>query len=374
MLYSETIKLILESLGKKDEIEYYLKRFRSNNSHYFCILVPDYKTLDESFESLFFALEILYKLELYPIVFIGGPFSSKYNAKFTTYKFFNLLYMDDSLDANHFLRLEGCNKILVIFCNTIFIKFLYKFKDIIPKRIHFVRDLGYIKNIRNENLYQVYAIDNINSIWKITHLDGIIYEQFGSLDIPLLMYCSQIFNSFPDIHLSITSSFLLLKELFTVKGAGTLIRKKTKIIHYKKKDINDDFLKKVKEHIELCFQKTLKEHALKDITDVIFDESFQSMIVLEQKEFGYYLSKFAVTMEARGKGIAQDLWEYLNNFNIPLFWKTNKNNFIKKWYEKICDGLIRNDKYIIFWKNLSYTLIPKIMDFIIERGSDFYED
>lgn len=374
MLYSETIKLILESLGKKDEIEYYLKRFRSENSEYFSIILPDYKTLDESFESFLLALEILYKLELLPIVFIGGPFYLNYIKKFNHSEFFEVIHFDDDSDLSQLFQTKNNKKILIIFYNNIFIKFLNQFKNILPRRIHFVRNTGYIKTIHNENLYQAQSLEEINNLWSISFKNSTILNEYEVSDIPLLVYCSQIFNSFPDMHLSITSSFLLLKELFTIKGAGTLIKRKTNIIHYKKHDISQDLLQKVKEHVELCFGKSLKENALKDITDVIIDENFQSMIVLEQKEFGYYLSKFAVTIEARGKGIAQDLWDYINSYNIPLFWKTNKHNFIKKWYEKICDGLIRGDKYIIFWKNLSYNQIPEIMDFIIKRGSDFYED
>jgi hypothetical protein len=54
------------------------------------------------------------------------------------------------------------------------------------------------------------------------------------------------------------------------------------------------------------------------------DDSYQSFIILEQKEFAYYLSKFVVSIEARGKGIAMDLWEYVDSLNIPVFWKTKK--------------------------------------------------
>ncbi len=359
MLYSEAIKLILESIGRGDEVEYYLKKFKSS-SDFFCILIPDYETLIDFWDGFLFSLEILYKLELYPIIYIGGPECLFFYEKFSKHPFFDILFV------NNEICIKNHNKILVIFSYEKFINFYKKNHSILPARVHFIRNRGYIQK-NKKNIFQIEPIEK-NSINKN------ILLQYPEEDIGIYFYCSELFLLFPEIHISITSSFLILKELFTVKGAGTLIKRKTTIVHLKKKDITDTLIKELKKQIELCFKKTLKPDALNNISDLITDANFQSFIVLENCTFGYYLSKFAVTIEARGKGIAQDLWDYLISLNIPLFWKTNKKNTIRKWYEKISDGLVHYNNYIVFWKNLSYKDIPKIMDFIIHRGSDFYED
>jgi acetylglutamate kinase len=370
MLYSEAVKLILESLGRKDEVEYYLKRFRSEDDNFFSIIVPDYDTLNFFWEAFLLPMEILSKLELFPIIFIGGPNSLQYIEKFKVYNFFELITnYDKIIHKNESIK----NKIPVIFTNEMFIKFYYNYNQFLPKRIHFVRNNGNIKNKDNQNLFKIEPYLDFEQNWMIKSTLLKTYNYLSD-DIGIYLYCSHLFYLFKNIHISITSSFFLLKELFTIKGAGTLIRKKVNIIHLKKNQIDDKLKTYLKEKIELYFNKKLKLNALEEITDIIFDESYESFIILEQKPFAYYLSKFAVSIDARGKGIAQDLWDYVESLNYPLFWKTRKNNSIKKWYEKISDGLIRYENYIIFWKNLSYKEIPKIMDFIINRGSDFYEE
>jgi len=359
MLYSEAIKLILESLGRKDEVEYYLKRFRSQDSSYFSILVPDYETLDQFWGAFLVPLEILYKLELLPIVFIGGPDYQKYIEQFSLIDFFKVLV----LERENQIFKEKYKKIPVIFVNEIFIKFYNKYYHILPQRILFIRNAGNLKDLNYQNIFQIHPYENTlkNKDLKI------LFDDFG-----IYYYASSLYNQYNNLQISITSSFFLLKELFTIKGAGTLLRKKIKIQHIKKDHITESLKTYLKEKIELNFAKKLKDSALDEITDIIMDDSYQSFIILEQKEFAYYLSKFVVSIEARGKGIAMDLWEYVDSLNIPVFWKTKKTNSIHKWYEKISDGLIRQGNYIIFWKNLSYMEIPKMMDFILKRGTDFY--
>ncbi|GIX41001.1 MAG: acetylglutamate kinase [Leptospiraceae bacterium] len=369
MLYSETIKIILESLGKKDEVDYYLKRFKTENSDFFSIIVPDYETIELFWEAFLSPIEILYKIELIPLIYIGGPDYDTYKKKFLEYDFFEIYMIKDK---RNFTIQRKKNKIPVIFCNSIFIKFFYEYSKILPKRIHFVRNTGFIRTYDNENLFQLEPEEDFKDNWKVLINNKNII--INPADIGIYLYCSHFYNLNPELHISITSSFLLLKELFTVKGAGTLIRKKTKIIHLKYEDIKENLKYDLKNKIERYFSKKLKPDALKEITDIIIDKDYQSFIILEKKSFGYYLSKFAISIEARGKGIAQDLWDYVESLKIPLFWKTRKDNSIRKWYEKISDGLIRYENYIIYWKNLSYKEIPKIMDFIIERGSDFYDE
>lgn len=370
MLYSNTVRLILESLGRSEEVEFYLKRFKSTNSSNFCILIPDYDTLNELWESFLFSIETLDKLELFAIIYVGGYESKNYFPKFQEHDFF---YLTSHLD---FLNKE-IKKTIVFFDDNTFLKFYLNHQNQLPRRIHFVRGKGSIHDPNNQpyNQIQPLLIETINSYEKLHFKLYEVPDKVSENDIGIYAIASYLYQKVPDIHISITSSLMLLKELFTIKGSGTLLRKNSKIIHFKKQEITQEIITKAKSIIETSFQKRLLPDRLKNITDIIFDENFQSLIVLEQMEFGFYLSKFAVSIESRGKGIAQDLWNYLENQRLPLFWKTHISNFIKKWYEKISDGhtIVPNFPYVIFWKNISYTTIPQIIEYLIQRGSDFYE-
>lgn len=377
MLYKKTVQLILESIGRPEEVEYYLKRFKSK-TNYFCLIVPDYQTLNENFQHFMISLEILSKLELFPIILICGPKWEDYQ-KYFEKQIFEIVVINDLKTKENYLIdfiKKNDKKILVVFSNSFLVDFVSFFHNQLPDRIHFVRNEGFIRDINKNQLYILDALEinqsntNKKVELKVPEKLKLIYEE----DVGIYILASMIYNSYDYLHISITSPFMLLKELFTIKGSGTLIRRPSKILYYTKEQVSENLLKKMKNIIEECFQKKVKEQALEKFTDAFLDSEEQSLVLLEKQDFGYYLSKFAVSIEARGKGIAQDLWNELQNRNYSLFWKTNQKNSIKKWYEKICDGFYKWDPYIIFWKNISYEKIPKIIEFIKERGSDFYED
>ncbi len=375
MLYEKTLQLLLESVGRPEEVDYYLKRFKNNSkSDYFALIVPERDVLQENFEHLTFSLEMLFKLELFPIVLIAFPDPYVYKAKFINQDMY-VCYFLNNLNENHLIVKNNNKKILVIFFTGFLIDFINHFNHFLPDRVHFVRNQGFIKDRNQQYLYMLDALTlKEPEKKKIELLNPKELESILEEDIGIYIYASYLYANYNFFHISITSPFMLLKELFTIKGSGTLIRKPSKIRHIKREQVTDSFMITIKNIIEECFQKKLKDQALQYFTDVFIDSEEKSLILLEKKEFGYYLSKFAVTIEARGRGIAQDLWNELQKKNFSLFWKTNQKNSIKKWYEKISDGFCKLDPYLVFWKNISYTNIPRIIDFIKERGSDFYED
>lgn len=379
MLYEKTLELILESIGRPEEVDYYLKKFKSKGkSNYFCIIIPDADVLKENFDHFAISLEILFKLELIPIILISFPKQESFRNECFTKDIYMCYYLDN-LDKNkqklsELFKIRN-KKILVIFFTGFLIDFINSFYQFLPERIHFVRNRGFIKDPNKQSLYILNALDfKIPKSKKIelqnsNELDFIFEE-----DIGVYILASYLYSNYNYYHISITSPFMLLKELFTVKGSGTLIRKPSQIRHIKREEVTNELLIKIQTIIENCFQKKVKQKAFQNFTDIFIDAEEKSLILLEKKEFGYYLSKFAVTLEARGRGVAQDLWNELQKRNFSLFWKTNQKNSIKKWYEKISDGFYKLDPYLIFWKNIFYKDIPKIIDFIRERGSDFYEE
>ena len=69
-----------------------------------------------------------------------------------------------------------------------------------------------------------------------------------------------------------------------------------------------------------------------------------------------YLSKFFVLREARGDGIARDIWDKACA-EVPAFlWRSRMENPFNAWYMRRCDGMQRANNssgdWRIFWKGL----------------------
>jgi acetylglutamate kinase len=71
-----------------------------------------------------------------------------------------------------------------------------------------------------------------------------------------------------------------------------------------------------------------------------------------------YLSKFAVTLEARGEGVGRDLWRALAAELPRLYWRSRADNPITSWYRDQCDGLQRLDAHGVAWVVLWRGLAP----------------
>ena len=72
MLLNKTIRLFLDSIGRRDEYEFYLKKFQSVDAACFALLVPDFESLDQGAEAFAFDLHFLLSLGLRPVVVLCG--------------------------------------------------------------------------------------------------------------------------------------------------------------------------------------------------------------------------------------------------------------------------------------------------------------
>ncbi|MFO1491332.1 MAG: hypothetical protein U1F87_10575 [Kiritimatiellia bacterium] len=73
MLLNKAIRLFLDSIGRREEYEFYLNKFQAVHSPFFAVLVPDLQTIEESGELMVFDLDFLQKLGLCPLLLLCGP-------------------------------------------------------------------------------------------------------------------------------------------------------------------------------------------------------------------------------------------------------------------------------------------------------------
>ena len=223
----------------------------------------------------------------------------------------------------------------------------------LTRRIQFVRLAGAIRSPAKEPLFHC---NPQASVW--------------SEDRALLELGSRLLKAESGLHLSVTTPFDLLKEIFTVKGAGTIIRNRSEILVFHASVEVDR--KRLLDLLEESFGRKLRDpDFFSSVIEYHVDSDYRGAILLEDYRGMRYLSKFAVGIQARGEGVAQELWESVLSTRGPLFWRSRRKNTIHRWYERLADGFHRLDDWTVYWKDVPLESVPEIVTYAMNRPEDF---
>ncbi len=195
----------------------------------------------------------------------------------------------------------------------------------------------------------------------------------SSADYQLLCQVAELLGAVLPLQVtvSVTSPLAILKELFTTRGAGTLVRAGSDILHFASWEPLDQ--QKVAKLLEASFQKRVKPHFFQQPVHHIFIEAgYRGAAVVQQgpKKIAY-LSKWAVEPEAKGEGIGRDLWNSVTALCPQLLWRSRASNATNGWYGRVSSGTYRNDQWHIFWKNLPPSELEEAVTFALTRAEDF---
>ncbi|MEI8205612.1 MAG: hypothetical protein WCG03_01920 [Kiritimatiellales bacterium] len=358
MLLNKTIRLFLDSIGRREEYEFYLNKFQAAGTDCFALLVPDLESLEQGAEALAFDLKFLLKLGLRPAVILCGTDAG---AKW------NLLKDNSLFELTEFPNIGKRKAGIPVFVEgnvQTLESLLQKVPALGPeptgergsanaeqrpkgvaKRVHFIRAGG---GLSTEYYYvQKPGIELLPEDKAMADTAGALLE------------------ARPGTHISVTSSINLLKEIFTVKGAGTVFRRGSTILSGKADP------KRALALLEESFGKKPKPGVLADVTQIYFEENYRGAALLEQKPEGLYLSKFAVGPEARGEGLAQELWDEVCKNHPAFFWRSRKGNPVNQWYDRHADGRHTAGDWIVFWRGMDAPSIPGLIAFCVSRPADF---
>ena len=338
MLLNKTIRLFLDSIGRREEYEFYLNKFQAAGADCFALLVPDLESLEQGAEALTFDLKFLLKLGLRPaVVLCGTDAGSKWN----------LLKESSLFELTEFPSIGKRKAGIPVFVeeNVQTLESLLQKVPTIGKRVHFIRAGGGL----NAEYYYVQKPDT-----------ELLPDDKAMVDT-----AAALLEARPGTHISVTSPINLLKEIFTVKGAGTVFRRGSTILSGK---VESERLLAL---LEESFGRKPKPGVLADITQVYFEESYRGAALLEQRPEGLYLSKFAVGPEARGEGLAQELWDEVCKNNPAFFWRSRKGNPVNQWYDRHADGRHTAGDWVVFWRGMDSAAIPGIIAFCVLRQPDF---
>ncbi|MBC6403037.1 MAG: hypothetical protein GDA35_05375 [Hyphomonadaceae bacterium] len=149
----------------------------------------------------------------------------------------------------------------------------------------------------------------------------------------------------------IASPLNLLSELFTIRGSGTLLRRSANVAHYA--DPGDIDRIALGTSLEAAFQRPLKTSFwTRTIRAIIVDDTYRGGAIIMKLADLPYLSKFWVTREARGEGLAGDIWRELVRHEPCFFWRSRNGNPFNDWYMQHCEGMQMSRNWRVFWCGL----------------------
>jgi hypothetical protein len=204
-----------------------------------------------------------------------------------------------------------------------------------------------------------------------TDLESLLLgKHLGRGESELLRTLAALHGSYPSLLTSVTSPFHLISELFTVKGAGTLLKTGSTIT--RAEDFSEVDIGRLSQLISETFGKHLKpQFAEEKPLAVYLEQNYRGAAVLHQGQGATYLSKFAVSRLAQGEGIGRDLWEALTLDHPALYWRADPKNPIVDWYARECDGMQRTQDWIVYWRGVSEGQIPDLIKDASSRKLDF---
>jgi hypothetical protein len=337
MLLNKTIRLFLDSIGRREEYEFYLTKFQSAGTACFALLVPDFDSLDQGAEALAFDLHFLLRLGLRPAVILCGADAE---AKWA-------LLRDNPLFEKRTFPAIGtdADRIPVFLENGL--HGLEKMIPAVARRVHFIRAAGGFR-------FEYYYTQKENP-FELTESDRTLADAASSL-----------LAARPGTHISVTSPINLLEEIFTVKGAGTVFRRGS-VIRSGGLPPAEPLLRLLNE----SFGRTLKDGILDQVTTAYYEENGRGAVLLEEHPQGLYLSKFAVGREARGEGLAQELWDAVCANHPAFFWRSRQGNSVNQWYDRHADGRHATGEWVVFWRGFDAEVIPALVAFCAARPPDF---
>ncbi len=191
-----------------------------------------------------------------------------------------------------------------------------------------------------------------------------------------LQQIDQILAKLPDsASVSVTSVENLARELFTHRGAGTLIRKGEAIIDLE--EFGEHTRERATTLLEQSFGRQLKSGYFDslELECVLSSESFGAMaIVLKGVDGIPYLDKFAVTPEAQGAGLGAAVWQVLVNRCPQLYWRSRIDNPVTQWYYEQADASYTQDRWVAFTKGIkNFDQIRRCKEDCLARSESWQE-
>jgi GNAT superfamily N-acetyltransferase len=386
---SEFVLRFLQTVGRTEDAEFYLRLFRQLPKPSFAFIAAEAEVLEQAIGSLGESLRFLTALGLFPVFAVGllspsepgqaralfarlqlekapskvvlasQPDVIETVASALQHRTSVILDFDEPSMAGNFELLSR----LVVHLGTRKLVLLRAAGGLGPK------SLGLLRLSKS---HQLPTDENgINVINLRTDLGPLQASKGVSADeLELLERLWTLHAQRPSLLTSVTSPLNLLRELFTVKGAGTLVKTGSSVQTYDRYSALDQA--RLERLLEETFGRELRTKFFeKAPLRIYLEASYRgAAIVYPGMHRAAYLTKFAVDRRAQGEGIGRDLWEALLRDYPILYWRARMQNPISSWYATQCDGMQQVGTWRVYWRGISPRDIPSTIHDALAREQD----
>lgn len=401
---SDIVLALVESVGRREDAEFYLRLFRELPKHSFAIVAPDASALDDAQGRVALDLKFLAHLGLFAPVVLGlfEPREAEAQADELSREL-GAARLKSRRYAAHVPRLVERLKVdlnesripIVVFSERmpqLFSRFAQIgewARQLAVRKLVLVRGRGGVGPHAQGSVelapdHQVPTTERGISLVNLRR-DHEALLASGALDesdrdlMTGVREAMQIDDAKPEaagsaiterLVTSVTAPTNLLHELFTVKGAGTLIKHGSRIEFHPSYAGVD--LARLQALLTATFGRQLKRDFFdRTPTGVYVEQSYHGAAVVNAGSRATYLTKFVVDRLAQGLGLGRDLWEAVTRDHERLYWRARPNNPITQWYLLQCHGMVRTAVWNVYWRGVEHDNIPGLIHEAIALPPDF---
>lgn len=366
---AEAVLKFLHSVGPAKEAELYLRLFRDTPKESFALIAVDGSTLHDNADAVAMDLRFLKLLQLTPVVLLG----LQQNAAPVEPLQQSLLSLLDGQGVPATALSCSDTGAIVAAARAGTIPILRPALGDITARW---RTLGQLLSTLHTHklifLRQGGGLRVGGERISLLNLESELPSTLSTEEQELLELAhTLVFDLVPHrISIALTSPLNLLHELFTVRGAGTLLRRAVTIErHTGLAGVDQD---RLLASLEASFKRTPKRALLdRDYAHCYVESQYRGVALLHQSPFGGYLTKFAVTRQAQGEGIGRDLWRAIAKDYDRLLWRARRHNPIHSWYEQQCESLFRKGQWTVYTRGIPARQLPDAIDYVLSQPLDF---
>jgi acetylglutamate kinase len=371
---AEAVLRFLASVGSSSEAEFYLRLFRSRSPESFAALAVDAAAIEHHVDGVVLDLRFLRSLGLTPVVVLGlhEPGVADRDRRELQARLLTAGVRCDALETDAApLRIaaavaDGSLPLLVAAgagAGERLEALARVLTELQTHKLIFLGPQGGL-SLHGERLSVVNLSADYEALRASAELDA---RQHVLLDDSRRL----IFELVPHrLLVSMTSPLNLMHELFTVKGAGTMLRRGARITRHEGYAGVDRA--RLEALLVSSFGKPANPHLFsRPLEHAYVEESYRGAALVMRTALGGYLSKFAVTREAQGEGIGQDLWSVLTADYRALTWRARTENPIRSWYERQCQGRFECAGWTVYVRVVPSDQISEAIAFALAQPIDF---
>jgi hypothetical protein len=392
---ADVVLTFLESVGRRSEAELYLKLFRQLPKESFALIAPGAQVLRDGTGALVEQIRFLADLDLFTPLVVGlydsgsgVPAAERVARRVSAAGLVPYVHLMDEPNLGQSLRDElRAERVPIVHFPVVegetiddrTVQLGMLARDLDTRKIVLLRRRGGLapRGDRPLELGPGHLMPSVGGWISVVNLRTDRAGLLASKRLPKrdgeLLDCAarliEIVEPSP-LLVSVASPLNLMKELFTVKGAGTLVKRGTPIVRHDSFATID--VPRLRALVEASFGKTLVHDFFeRPILAAYVDEQYRGAAIFLPGDAGAYLSKFSVEPQAQGEGMGFDLWQAFCRDFQHFFWRTRHDNPALGWYLGVADGMARRPLWHVLWRGLEPEKIPAAIAEAEAKSADF---